>query len=45
MKSVRCWIKDPFPGLSHWAGVGLSLSGLVTLLVLVLLLIVMYASQ
>ena len=34
MKSVRCWIKDPFPGLSHWLGVGLSLAGLVTLLVL-----------
>ena len=26
-------IKDPFPGLSHWVGVGLSVAGLVLLLV------------
>jgi hemolysin III len=31
---LRRWIKDPFPGLSHWLGVALSVAGLVALLVL-----------
>lgn len=31
---LRRWVKDPFPGLSHWVGVGLSIGGLVALLVL-----------
>ena len=35
MRPSRSWlrIKDPFPGFSHWAGAGLSLAGLVVLLV------------
>ena len=32
--NLRRWIKDPFPGLSHWAGMLLSIGGLITLLVL-----------
>jgi hemolysin III len=28
------WIKDPFCGISHWVGAGLSLAGLITLLAL-----------
>lgn len=32
MNAVRRCIKDPFPGLSHWAGAVLSLAGLVALL-------------
>jgi hemolysin III len=32
--NLRHWIKDPFPGLSHWAGMVLSIAGLVVLLVL-----------
>ena len=35
MNRLRRWltIKDPFPGFSHWAGAGLSVAGLVVLLV------------
>lgn len=33
MNCVRRWIKDPFPGLSHWVGAGLSVAALVVLLV------------
>lgn len=33
LRPIRCLIKDPFPGLSHWLGVGLSIAGLVMLLV------------
>ena len=33
-RSLRCYVKDPFPGLSHWVGVGLSVAALVVLLVL-----------
>src|SRR5678810_1209827 len=29
---MRCWPKEPFPALSHWAGAALSLAGLVLLL-------------
>jgi hemolysin III len=31
--SIRRWIKDPFPALSHWLGAALSVAALVVLLV------------
>lgn len=34
MNRIRRCIKDPFPGLSHWLGAGLSVAGLVLLLTL-----------
>ena len=32
MPSVRKWIKDPFPGLSHFFGAALSILALIVLL-------------
>lgn len=32
LRPIHRFIKDPFPGLSHWLGVGLSVVGLVALL-------------
>ena len=34
MSRIQCWIREPFCGLSHFVGVGLSIAALVTLLVL-----------
>lgn len=34
MRLIRRCIKDPFPGLSHWVGVALSIAGLAVLLIL-----------
>jgi hemolysin III len=34
VRSIRCYVKDPFPGISHWLGVGLSIAGMVLLLIL-----------
>ena len=33
MVSIGRFVKDPFPGISHWVGMGLSVVGLVALLV------------
>ena len=33
MNSIRRFVKDPFPGISHWVGMGLSLVGLIALLI------------
>lgn len=33
MKAIGCYVKDPFPGISHWVGMGLSVVALISLLV------------